>query len=59
MYEYKNERSNVQIKLNNDVTRVVECDLIENTIADIGSDGNKFGFEIKPYEIKTFKIIYR
>ena len=33
-----------------------ECDLLENNLEIITPNANKFDFEIKPFEIKTFKI---
>jgi alpha-mannosidase len=56
MYEYENKRAMVNCSLLKDIELVEECDMLENKIAALTSEHNKFSFEIKPYEIKTFKL---
>ncbi len=37
-------------------TSVEECDLLERKISDLMPDGNAVTFELKPYEIKSFRV---
>jgi hypothetical protein len=39
-----------------DIEAIEECDMLENKIVSLTPEQNKFSFEIKPYEIKTFKV---
>ena len=56
LFEYQNTRANVNMSFFKALAEVNECDLLENNIKAINPTGNSFSFEIKPYEIKTFKI---
>lgn len=56
MYEYCNRRVIVKISLFKDIICVYETDLMENNIEQIMTSGSSFEVEIKPYDIKTFKI---
>ena len=55
-YEYGNRREKVKVDLGRELKKVVECNLLEEKIAEIEKDSGYFEFEIKPYEIKTFKV---
>ncbi|MEZ0537453.1 alpha-mannosidase [Caldicellulosiruptoraceae bacterium PP1] len=55
-YECYNKQTKVSFKLWTDIEWVSECDLLENEIEKISSQGNTFEIIFKPYEIKTFKI---
>ncbi len=57
MYECYNRRTTVSAKTFKDVMSVWECDLMENNLNEMSHDKNSFRFEIKPYEIKTFRIL--
>lgn len=56
MYECYNTRSKVKFTFFKQLEKVVECDLMENGIKNLEFYNDTFIFEIKPYEIKTFKI---
>lgn len=56
VYEYHNSRTNVTLTAFKKLSSVKECNLIERDLNNIVFDGDKFNFDIKPYEIKTFKI---
>lgn len=60
MFEYFNGRGEVNVTLGAKVASVQECDLMENVIGDVqvAEDGKGFAFAIKPYEIKTFKVVF-
>lgn len=56
MYECFNQRAKVTCRLPKTIQTVEECDLLENSISAAKPEGDSFSFNIKPYEIKTFKI---
>ena len=56
VYEYHNKRTVAKLSLFKTIEKVFECDLMENNIEEIKATDKEFAFEIKPYEIKTFKI---
>ncbi|MGI5893900.1 MAG: glycoside hydrolase family 38 C-terminal domain-containing protein [Candidatus Merdivicinus sp.] len=57
MYEYRNCRGPVTVTLADPAERVWECDMLENPIREMETDGHCFSFTIKPYEVKTFRIL--
>jgi alpha-mannosidase len=57
LYEYKNARSQITIEWHRPFTAVYECDLMDNITGKLSVRDGAFSFEIKPYEIKTFKIV--
>ncbi len=60
MYEVENKRSRVTFSLCKNVKEVSETDLMEKDLSEknFETKGNKVMFTIKPYEIKTFRIVY-
>ncbi len=59
VYEVHNKRTQCNIKMFKALATVVECDLEERAIGDVEKvEGQQFSFEIKPFEIKTYKITF-
>ena len=61
LYEYFNRRSAVKLSLGAAIANIWECDLMENNLngmPEVGLEHREkdFAFDIKPYEIKTFKL---
>ena len=56
IYENRNTRTPMTVKLGFEISRVEECDLLERTLRPIETDGYRFKDFIKPYEIKTYRI---
>ena len=61
LYESRNQRVNAKVNLFCTPAKVMECSLLEEP--DDGSCGvrmeqNGFAFTIRPYEIKTFKVVF-
>jgi len=56
LYEFENKRADVKAEFFRELTAVSECDLLENEINRVSQQGSAFSFEIRPYEIKTFKL---
>lgn len=59
MYEFENALSKVNVTFDNEIVSIKECDLIENEIETIIPIDNSFITTIKPYEIKTFKVVLK
>lgn len=56
LYESMHQRCKVNIKLNMNAERVFLCNLLEENLEEVQVKDNLLTFEIKPYEIKTFKV---
>ena len=56
LYECHNQRSEVTVTTALPLTRVSECDLMEDSIKEMETDGRQFTFQIRPFEIRTFKL---
>ena len=60
LYECENSLTKVALTFDmNKLAKVVECDLMENEENNIQCTDNSFTFTIKPYEVKTFKVIFK
>lgn len=56
MYEFHNKRTKATLEFFKDIEEIRECNLIERDLEELKAQGNKIDFEIKPFEIKTFKF---
>lgn len=56
LYECYNRRTTATLCFFKEIAKAAECDLMENELTEMHMNGNQIAFEIKPYEIKTFKI---
>lgn len=57
MYEFENKLTTAKISLGRKYSKVIECDLLERDILCAAEDTKEVSFTIKPYEIKTFRIV--
>lgn len=57
LYESQNKRTPTSIKWHSSFKTAVECDLMENQTGVVISNDDTISFEIKPFEIKTFRIV--
>lgn len=58
VYEFFGRRSRINLNWWCNINKVFECDMLENDLIEIFPvNKNRFEFEIKPYEIKTFRIV--
>jgi len=57
MYEAHNRRTDVKMTLDTDFVKVIECNMLEEFVSDIEISLNTAVFTMKPYEIKTLKVI--
>ncbi|HWT76957.1 MAG TPA: alpha-mannosidase [Mobilitalea sp.] len=61
MYECENAATKAFVTLGNvsEGIRIYECNLLEETIAQVETALNGFNVKLKPYEIKTYKILWK
>ena len=61
LYESRNKRMNAKVSLSCAPVMVTECNLLEEPVDEAGGlmiDRDGFSFVIKPYEIKTYKVVF-
>ena len=59
LYETHNQRGAVRLEFAYPVKQIIECNLIEEDLKEFYNlADDTFDFYIKPYEIKTFKILF-
>lgn len=58
VYENRNSRREASIRLGFPAKKVWQCDLMERNCSELKCEGNEFRFLLKPYEIKSFRIIF-
>ncbi len=57
-FEFENARTKFTLELpNTDIKSVCECNCVEEKVKDIVADAHSFEDVIKPYEIKTYRVI--
>ncbi len=56
LYECENALTNAKLIFDSPIHSACECNLIEEEETDVESEANTLSFEIKPYEIKSFRI---
>lgn len=56
IYEPHGGRGTVTVKLDIPVTRVRECNLVEENGANVTVRNGAFRFEIRPFQIRTFRV---
>lgn len=55
--EATQSRGNITVDFGFDISSVIECNMIEEDKGAVERSGNSFTFAIKPFEVKTFRII--
>ena len=55
-FENHGSKTKCKMTLMNSFSQCYECDMSENELSNMKSEGNDIYFEINPYEIKTVKI---
>ena len=55
--EQEQKRGKVKLDWSFGFEKVIECNMIEDDKAEIAGSGTSFEFDIKPFEVKTFRII--
>ncbi|MDR1061765.1 MAG: glycosyl hydrolase-related protein [Clostridiales bacterium] len=61
MYEFENRRAPLELSVYGDAAGAYDCDLLENAVGELpcerGGGRSRVSLEIKPYEIRTVKIV--
>ena len=57
VYESRRVRGERTLTLNIPFTKAMECNLMEENEGEIPVNGNTITFDIKPFEVKTFRLI--
>lgn len=58
LYECFNRRTHASLTFAKDIVSAWECNMMEVNEVETAVVGNKIEFNMKPYEIKTFKVIF-
>ncbi|HLI07295.1 MAG TPA: alpha-mannosidase [Ktedonobacteraceae bacterium] len=56
LYEAHNQRGHGSICFATRVLSAEECDLLEEPSGDVEYTGNRLAFQVRPFEIKTFRV---
>jgi alpha-mannosidase len=56
LYEAHNQRGQATLTFATSLVSVHECNLLEQPIKDVRCQANSFSFQVRPFEIKTFRI---
>ena len=56
LYEAYGQRGDVSLTFGRKLTRVTECDLMEENDVPVTMRGATIRFHVKPYELRTFKV---
>lgn len=59
LYEFENARTKTTLTFGCDISEAYECNLIEDVCSSVDTEDNRISLVMKPYEIKTLKIIPR
>ena len=58
VYEFENTRTKTTMTLLNKAAKIYEVDCLENRLNQVAENTNEFTSEIKPFEIKTFELLF-
>jgi alpha-mannosidase len=56
LYEAHNQRGRATLSFGVPLRSVQACNLLEESLAELPVEGNSFSFEVKPFELKTFRV---
>ena len=56
VYESEARRGNAGITVHLPVTRVTECNLMEEDETELPVENGRFSFAVKPFEVRTFRL---
>jgi alpha-mannosidase len=58
LFEAHGRRGNVRLAFGQPPKEVTECDLMEENDTPVNLKGSRVEFYVKPYEIRTFKVVF-
>lgn len=56
LYEAHNQRGHGTLTFNTAILSAHECNLLEEPLNDVSSQRNTLSFQVRPFEIKTFRV---
>jgi len=56
LYEAHNQRGRGTLTFATSILFAQECNLLEEPVNDVSYQGNALSFQVRPFEIKTFRI---
>jgi alpha-mannosidase len=56
LYEAHNQRGRGTLTFTTSILSAQECNLLEEPINDVSYQGNALSFQVRPFEIKTFRV---
>jgi hypothetical protein len=56
LYEAHNQRGHGMLTFATSILSAQECNLLEEPINDVSYHGNTLSFQVRPFEIKTFRV---
>lgn len=56
LYEAHNQRGHATLTFATPLLAAQECNLLEEALYHVATDGNKLAFQVRPFEIKTFRV---
>jgi len=56
LYEAHNQRGRGTLTFVTSILSAQECNLLEEPINDVSYQGNTLSFQVRPFEIKTFRV---
>ncbi len=59
LYECYNRRTDSMLTFGKEIASIRECNMMEDGNEPVNFKGKDAFFTIKPYEIKTFKVIFK
>ncbi|SFR65619.1 alpha-mannosidase [Anaeromicropila populeti] len=59
LYEYENAKTKTNVVFSKELLSVKECSLMEEELEEILAVGTGFQIVVKPYEIKTYKVVFK
>ena len=56
LYEAHNQRGRGTLTFATAISSVQECNMLELPIGEVPREDNSFVFQVRPFEIKTFRV---
>ena len=56
LYEPNGSRGRVRVRATRKLNAVIECNHVEEPIAEVVGEWSSFGFTIKPFQVRTFRV---
>ena len=58
LYEPHGARGTVEVALLSEARQIIECNQIEEDVALVASNADRFSFDIRPFQIRAFRVLF-